>query len=629
MLVPFFLAAFVPFADGLTILETVNNLPQLSTLAGLFNDPNYAEVVALLTNRGSDPLTLFAPNDAAFTGWDFADINLTKATLTYHLLNHSCTYEEFNTTNYPSSLLADPMYVNLAGFGQTLRVNKNASGLTLPFNWGEAVSSTGQYDIMCDDGVIHEIDAVVLIPDLTSNVALGLAIPTMRGLWNLVNYSSELDTYASQTFLAANELAFSTFASALIQNNPAIIRDLLDTHVVEAPQLVRRDLIAMALDGQELQTKGGRSLTLTWDSATDTIFIGGARVVQADILTQNGVFIILDDVIRPFVDYSHTVVENLALVGTDLFAMSLTTPPFASILARLQDLSAQGIPVTVFAPSDASWANVSTFPDLPSLLSYHFMENTTFDSSMAGLHFYPTLLNSTTWVHLGGAPQVVKVTISRNFEITAIGDEASRSTVIYADQATFDGMIHLVDIALGIPPNASQVVQTQGNNKFYQKLRELNLTEFIDAEQGITLLAPIDRSLDEEDSDVSNDFVMGRLFHGRVLSSDIRPGTSLTLTALNGKQWRFVANANGLVTVGDYQAWSLGSNGLSSNGVVHALGLENEDDSELSTGAIVGLVIGVLALAAIVFACVKMCLKKTAGGDGYTSMGAQPKYGAT
>merc|ERR1712003_126329 len=113
-----------------------------------------AELVDLLSGPG--PFTVFAPTDAAFTALLEA-LNVTKeellaredlaTILLYHVISDQVVSSDLAATQYESTLMGAPLTVT-------------SDGTTVMAGPATVVIA----DVLCSNGVIHAIDAVLLPP---------------------------------------------------------------------------------------------------------------------------------------------------------------------------------------------------------------------------------------------------------------------------------------------------------------------------------------------------------------------------------------------------------------------------------------------------------------------------------
>ena len=101
-----------------------------------------------------------------------------------------------------------------------------------------------------------------------------------------------VDSLAGVTIFAPNDAAFKAIASATANLSKADLGEILTYHVV--PNVVGYS--TGLKNNQELTTVQGAKLTIRIED--DSVFVNGAKVVIADVLTNNGVVHVLDGVLN-------------------------------------------------------------------------------------------------------------------------------------------------------------------------------------------------------------------------------------------------------------------------------------------------------------------------------------------
>jgi uncharacterized surface protein with fasciclin (FAS1) repeats len=104
--------------------------------------------------------------------------------------------------------------------------------------------------------------------------------------------TSVLEEAGPLTVFAPNNDAFAELDLAELAADPAQLTDILQYHVVEGA--VTSDQLE---DGQTVTTLQGGELTVSIDG--ETVMVGDATVVQADIQAGNGVIHVIDTVPQP------------------------------------------------------------------------------------------------------------------------------------------------------------------------------------------------------------------------------------------------------------------------------------------------------------------------------------------
>ncbi len=243
---------------------------------------------ALDGSQSSSRLTVFAPTDAAFNNLPagalsslIADTEALSEILLYHVTGGGLL---------ASNVLASPTIDMLNGQRTSISLQGGA-----PFIDQAQIQIT---DIVCANGVIHVIDAV-LLPAADSLVTTALGAPDAAYLTALLGFTSLIPTLESGTFTV-----FAPTNSAFQQIPPSVLRSLVTTtgvptlesillvHVVPG-RLFADDVIAAG----QLTTVGGKVLPVTVQNGA--VFVDGARVVFPDVQTANGNIHFIDTVLQP------------------------------------------------------------------------------------------------------------------------------------------------------------------------------------------------------------------------------------------------------------------------------------------------------------------------------------------
>ncbi|KAK8169747.1 fasciclin domain-containing protein [Phyllosticta citrichinensis] len=292
------LAAFASVASvhAQTIIDVLNNTPELSTLKSLINQ--FPDLVDTLS-RATD-ITVVAPSNEAFTNFlnenPGADQNkdLVKNLLTYHVI--SGTFDAAAITGspgpiFPTTLLTDPEYTLVSG-GQ--RVKGAAEGGGVVFTSGLLKTSTvTQADVRFEGGVAHVVEAVLTFPAITSETASAAGLTQLVGALKTANLVDFFDTTPDITVFAPNDDAFNAIASTVSGLSPQDLVNILTYHVVAGTVAFSTSLS----DGQQIPTLNGASVTVHKEG--NTVRINDATVVTADVLLKGGVAHVIDLVLQP------------------------------------------------------------------------------------------------------------------------------------------------------------------------------------------------------------------------------------------------------------------------------------------------------------------------------------------
>jgi uncharacterized surface protein with fasciclin (FAS1) repeats len=252
-------------------------------------------------------LTVFAPNDAAFTASGLSlntvntlDVNTLKAVLQYHVLGTTILSGAIPTANNTE--------VTTLG-GSKAFVTKNAGGVSV--NGAKVISA----DISADNGVIHVIDRVILppsrtllqlaqdSPDLTFLVAALTKViqanPTVGATVTSVLTGTAPYTVFAPTNAAFQATPFNSIAVINAASGAALttLTNVLLAHVVPGR------VFSTNLASGTVTTAGMVPITITLGTGVQVRGAGNgtnnANVTAANLTATNGVVHVIDRVILP------------------------------------------------------------------------------------------------------------------------------------------------------------------------------------------------------------------------------------------------------------------------------------------------------------------------------------------
>ena len=427
-----------PFAYGilmsLLILPTAGvaapakDIVETAVAAGNFNTLVAAVKAADLveTLKGDGPFTVFAPTDQAFSALPAGMLeNLLKperkrrltGILTYHVV--------------PGRILSGDL-LKIPGV-KTVQGQQATTGLAIN---GARVTRA---DIMCSNGVIHVIDAVIRPERAMSRrrsqdqdiVDTAVSAGSFKTLVAAVKAAGLVETLKSDgpfTVFAPTDEAFAklpkaTLDSLLLPANKDKLTQILTYHVVP-----KRLTAAEVLKRKVFRTAQGQPLFLT--GGAEEPMINGANLVKTDVRCSNGVIHVIDTVILP-PQANQDIVDTLVSSG-----------PFGTLVAavkaaKLVDTLKGAGPFTVFAPTDEAFAQLpagtlesllrpENAAKLTAILTYHV----TAGKAMAG--------------------DVIKIQEAKTVQgqDLAIAPTVDGARLIYADIPCSNGVIHVIDTVM-------------------------------------------------------------------------------------------------------------------------------------------------------------------------------------
>lgn len=289
--------------------------PEVTTTIADFvaSNDNYSSLLAALevtgltaTLDGSTNYTVFAPDNEAFAAFltvngyaslEEVPIDLLEQVLLYHVQPGEIMSSQLST-GYISSLAIG---------------SASDEVLSMYINTEDGVSINGVSNVVIpnvevDNGIIHAVDAVIGLPDITT---FAMADPTFEIL--VAALTRELDfTFVENLMATSDPAPFTVFAptndafvglleelgvSSLDEISVDVLAITLSYHVVAGNNVRSSNLT----DGMEVSTLGNQTFTVNLGDAV-TITDANQRsstVIATDVQANNGVIHVLDTVLLP------------------------------------------------------------------------------------------------------------------------------------------------------------------------------------------------------------------------------------------------------------------------------------------------------------------------------------------
>lgn len=291
----------VPVSEG--FVEFLDNNQEYSLLRDALVEADLVDAINGLTGD----VTLFAPNNTAMTAFlqanNFSDLqaipdDLLTATLLNHIVGPATLANEFQTGYYGT--LND---TRETGVGTAIFVNTD-SGVVI-----NGAINVIRPNRLTDDGVVHEIDGVILPSTLATFAS---SDPNFSILFDAIG---RVDTDGSLTAALSDRAGsfFTVFAPtnaafvALLDSNDdwnslddideTTLRGVLLYHLVAGDRVLSAELSS----GQTIATQSGETLQVDLSGTQPQIIAAGntATVVAADVVAENGVIHAIDAVLLP------------------------------------------------------------------------------------------------------------------------------------------------------------------------------------------------------------------------------------------------------------------------------------------------------------------------------------------
>lgn len=289
-----------------TIVTFATTNPALSSLVAALTDEGNTTFVDLLSNIDGD-YTVFAPTNDAFTtfldGAALSDVD--NDVLAQVLSNHVIPGTVAISTALSNSYVSTAAIFNEEVDAPISMYINTDSGVTL-----NGISNVAQADIVSVNGVVHVVDTVIGLPDVTT---FAIADPTFSSLVAALTADPSFGYVAAlQTPNGTSPAPFTVFAptndafSALLTDlgltelsevPTATLATTLELHVVAETNVRAEDL--PGIDGADVPTLGGGLITI--DASTPAIIDpdGGSNgIIVTNVQASNGVIHAINRVIR-------------------------------------------------------------------------------------------------------------------------------------------------------------------------------------------------------------------------------------------------------------------------------------------------------------------------------------------
>ena len=284
--------AAVPIANNPTTFEIISESPDHIMLEDLLLSSDLDEVL------NSGIFTVFAPTDAAFENLDMS--NLSDGQVKNILMNH-VVQGAAESSNLVTAYLNTLAVERLSGIENNLSLYVNV-GIDITLN-GQSVVTVP--DNLASNGVVHSVDEVITIPDVT---AFAIADPTFGTLVDALTLDGQPDFLATLSSFEASA-PFTVFAptndafvtaltelgvESLTDIDPAILTSILNTHVI-----TNANITSAKLESGTIETLG-ETFELEAPNATITDQNGRTiAIVVTDLQAGNGVVHVVSSIILP------------------------------------------------------------------------------------------------------------------------------------------------------------------------------------------------------------------------------------------------------------------------------------------------------------------------------------------
>lgn len=301
------LSALFLSVNAQTLSSVIEATPELSTLGAIA-----AAFPAVVGNLTSRPGTLLAPNNDAFAAYlaaagpnvGLGDLSAEFVTdlLSYHYIPVPLKSEDLVapggavaptalTSGALANLGGDPQSVFASAYGST-GLAPTAGGLRIYTGAGNPANVTTA-DVELEDGtVVHIISSVLNLPLTPSKTAEAAGLTTLIRALEITDLVETVDTTAKLTVFAPTDKAFADAGVDFSKISAEDLAKVLTYHVVGAV-----GFSSAIEDGTKLETLAGQELTIR--KRDGKLWVNDVEVIQANVVTTNGVAHVLGGVLTP------------------------------------------------------------------------------------------------------------------------------------------------------------------------------------------------------------------------------------------------------------------------------------------------------------------------------------------
>ncbi|KAF2475794.1 FAS1 domain-containing protein [Lindgomyces ingoldianus] len=325
-----------------SLLEAISHITELSNFTAFYS-ANEAFANALFGNESLYPITVLVPNNKAFAAYqEKYGISLTDASpqallplVQYHTLVSSLNKDNFTSGSGATTptLLVDKQYNNrsvgtsmaakyggaerssgqvvfikqTSGSTSKFRLSRQAGGSTESVRSG--LSSSVNMTALDDSentwkgGKFHIIDGLLTPPDLCATTIRGAGLSSLDNALNRTSLWGALDGTANLTCLGPNNEAFKSAGNADSTLNTTDLTGAILFHTL--PEVAYSDYLS---DGQEFKSLQNMTVRVKveGEGSERQIWFNNAKVVDANVLTHNGLMHVLDSVMKPLEELNAT-----------------------------------------------------------------------------------------------------------------------------------------------------------------------------------------------------------------------------------------------------------------------------------------------------------------------------------
>ncbi|KAF2733285.1 FAS1 domain-containing protein [Polyplosphaeria fusca] len=333
----FLLLSCVLGTNARSLLDAISSNPELSNFTAFYS-ANEEFANALYNNESNWPMTVLIPSNQAFVSYQ-QQYNTSLTSLTadqllplvqYHTLVSNLSGPDLATPDgltIPTQLTSSAYNNRTAGpslaakyggaqkaSGQVVFISSSSSSTntkklllsrqagsgdpSIRSGLGSNVNLTAVSDAsgLWDGGRYHIIDGLLTPPAPCHTTIRGAGLTSLDTALNRTSLWSALDHGTNLTCLGPSNAAFQRAGNPQTSLSEEGLNAALLMHTL--PQVAYSDFL---VDGQEFGSLGGGTVRVRVEGVgrERRVWFNNAEVVEANVLTNNGLMHVLDDVLKP------------------------------------------------------------------------------------------------------------------------------------------------------------------------------------------------------------------------------------------------------------------------------------------------------------------------------------------
>jgi uncharacterized surface protein with fasciclin (FAS1) repeats len=241
--------------------------------------------------------------------------------------------------------LIPEVFTNVTG-GQYVGVNPTSNNSIQILSGLGQLSSISAGPFYFQGGLVYVIDKVLQVPLDIPTTTAELNLNSTQGAFNLTGLANSLGSALDVTIFAPANAAFEAIGSAMSNISSTDLSRLMQYHVLS------KDVVySSAFGNKQYKTLQGNNITMSVRS-DGSVYVNNARVIQKDILIENGILHIIDNVMNP---NNMTVAPTSATSGSVAFARAsdIGQLPFSYEPLSTATGTANPTPLNTTAPSSS------------------------------------------------------------------------------------------------------------------------------------------------------------------------------------------------------------------------------------------------------------------------------------